>query len=364
LLDLLLDAEGLGYNDLPKALLAFHRYGEISRTPFEEHLREAARCFADGDQRCRSHFTVSPEHQSRFEKMLLRLVPVLRNEMNAATEVEFSRQRPSTDLLALDQDGLPLRAEDGSLVIRPGGHGALLDNLAELRGDLVFVENIDNVRHEQWQGPAEHWIRVLGGYLVELQNEVRHFLQTAEDVPVQQACRDAERVIRDHFPGLMDSVPKGFDPSRRLRQMEQLLHRPLRVCGVVRNQGEPGGGPFWVREADGSHSLQIVERAEVDLDDQLQREIFSAATHFNPVFMALGVRDHHGQSFPLHDYVSDERFFLSWKTVDERSVRVLERPGLWNGSMAAWTTVFVEAPAEIFAPAKTVFDLLRPGHQP
>jgi hypothetical protein len=333
----LLDARGLGYRDLPKALLAFHRYDEISRTPFEEHLREAARCFADSDRRCRVHFTVSPGHQPRFEELLIRLMPRLRMETDVTPDVEFSQQNPATDLLALDHDGRPLRNEDGSLILRPGGHGALLANLDSLRGDLVFVENIDNVRHWRWQVTAEHWLRVLGGYLVELQGEIRRSSPSAENVA---------------------------DPNVRLGQTKPLLHRPLRVCGVVRNQGEPGGSPFWVQESDGSCSLQLVERAEVDPEDRAQQAVFAAATHFNPVFMALGVRDWRGRPFPLADYVASERCLLTWKSVGGRSARVLEHPGLWNGSMAAWNTVFVEVPAEVFAPAKTVLDLLRPSHQP
>jgi hypothetical protein len=337
LLAWLLDARGLGYRDLPKALLAFHRYDEISRTPFEEHLREAACCFADSDRRCRVHFTVSPGHQPRFEELLIRLMPRLRMETDVTPDVEFSQQSPATDLLALDHDGRPLRNEDGSLILRPGGHGALLANLDSLRGDLVFVENIDNVRHWRWQVTAEHWLRVLGGYLVELQGEIRRSSPSAENVA---------------------------DPNVRLGQTKPLLHRPLRVCGVVRNQGEPGGAPFWVQESDGSCSLQLVERAEVDPEDRAQQAVFAAATHFNPVFMALGVRDWRGRPFPLADYVASERCLLTWKSVGGRSARVLEHPGLWNGSMAAWNTVFVEVPAEVFAPAKTVLDLLRPSHQP
>jgi hypothetical protein len=364
LLDLLLGDAGLGYNDLPKALLEFHRYGETARTPFEEHLREGARSLAGGGERCRAHFTVSPEHQPRFEELLSRLIPVIRGELAVNPDVGFSQQKPSTDLLALDEDSLPLRDDDGSLVFRPGGHGALLDNLNDLDGDLVFVKNIDNVCHARWQSASEHWIQVLGGSLIQLQSEIQRCLTTLETAPAPQACLEAERWVRGVFPGLVDALPETSDPPLRARKMRQLLHRPVRVCGVVRNQGEPGGGPFWVRETDHSHSLQIVESVEVDPQDQSQQRIFSAATHFNPVFMALGLRDRHGQPFPLQDYVSDERFLLTWKSVQGRQVRVLERPGLWNGSMAAWNTVFVEVPKEVFTPVKTVFDLLRDEHQP
>jgi hypothetical protein len=321
LLELLLSDSGLSYNDLPKALIEFHRDGESSRTAFEEHLREAARCFVDHRRVSRAHFTVSSEQQSRFESMLAQLTPRIRDELNAALEVGFSPQKPSTDYLALDQDDEPVRNGDGALLFRPGGHGVLLENLEDLGGDLVFVKNVDNVCHPRWQATAEHWIQVLGGYLIQLQAGSHRGSASAED-------------------------------------------RPLRVCGVVRNEGEPGGGPFWVREADGSCSLQIVEGAEVAPDDRDQQRIFSGATHFNPVFMALGLRDRHNRPFPLQHYVSGERFLLTWKTAEGRRVRVLERPGLWNGSMAGWNTVFVEVPKQVFAPVKTVFDLLRDEHQP
>ena len=362
--DLLLGASGLDYDRSPKALLPFHEHGEASRTAFEEQLREAARCFADHRRQCRAHFTVSPEHQHRFEVLLAQLLPALRGEADVHPEVTFSQQKPSTDLLALDQHNQPLRTETGDLAFRPGGHGALLDNLNDLRGDLAFVKNIDNIGHTRWQANSDHWIGVLGGYLVHLQTELHRCLSALETQPLQQACVDAERWIRATFPGLVNALPEPSDPARRVRKIQQLLHRPLRVCGVVLNQGEPGGGPFWVRESDHSHSLQIVENAEVAPDDASQQQIFAAATHFNPVFMALGLRDQHDIPFALHDYVCNERFLVTSKTVDGRQVRVLERPGLWNGSMALWNTVFVEVPKEVFTPVKIVFDLLRPEHQP
>jgi hypothetical protein len=362
--ELLLDAAGLGYEELPKALLPFHRYGDGSRTAFEEHLREAACCFADQQQRCRAHFTVAPEHRERFETLLTSLLPALRGERNVDLEVGFSQQKPSTDLLALDQDDQPLRTETGELVFRPGGHGALLDNLDDLGADLVFVKNIDNVAHARWQADSEHWIGVLGGCLIQMQTEVQRCLMAMEAAPDPQACREIERWIRDTFPGLVNALPAADEAGLPWRAMERLLHRPLRVCGVVLNEGEPGGGPFWVREADGSHSLQIVESAEVAVQETSQQEIFAAATHFNPVLMALALRDHHHDPFPLPDYVDRQRFLVTSKPLDGHPVRVLERPGLWNGSMAAWNTVFVEVPKEVFTPVKTVFDLLRPEHQP
>jgi hypothetical protein len=362
--DLLLGASGLDYNRSPKALLPFHDYGVASRTAFEEQLREAARCFADHRRQCRAHFTVSPEHQHRFEGLLAQLLPALHGEADIHLEVTFSQQKPSTDLLVLDQHNEPLRTETGDLVFRPGGHGALLDNLNELGGDLVFVKNIDNIGHARWQANSDDWIGVVCGHLVHLQTELHRHLAALETQPLQQASVDAERWIRATFPGLVSTLAEPSVPARRAHNIQQLLHRPLRVCGVVLNQGEPGGSPFWVRESDQSHSLQIVENAEVAPHDSSQQQIFAAATHFNPVFMALGLRNQHNIPFALHDFVGNERILVASKTMEGRHVRVLERPGLWNGSMARWNTVFVEVPKEVFTPVKTVFDLLRPEHQP
>lgn len=361
---LLLGDSGLGLSDLPKALLPFHAYDSTNRTSFEEHLREAAACFADHQQRCRAHFTVSPEHQDRFESMLVSLVQDFRSEIHVRLDVGFSQQKPSTDLLALDRQGEPLRDNDGSLVFRPGGHGALLDNLSDLGADLVFVKNVDNIAHANWRAAADHWIKILGGYLIHLQTEIHRCLASLQTMQDAQAWQDADSLLHHAFTGLIDREADSTDPAQRRQWLQQRLDRPLRICGVVPNEGEPGGGPFWVRQSDQSLSLQIIESAEVAPRDPDQQEIFAAATHFNPVFMALGLRDADHRPYPLQDYVDNQRFFLTSKTAAGQPIRVLERPGLWNGSMADWNTVFVEVPQAVFSPVKTVFDLLRPEHQP
>ncbi len=362
--ELLLGESGLSLGQLPKALLPFHSYGATHRTSFEEHLREAAACFSDDQQRCQAHFTVSPEHRHRFEGMLDRLVRALRTEVGVRLDVGFSQQKPSTDLMALDQRDEPLRDDDGRLVFRPGGHGALLENLADLEADLVFVKNVDNVAHANWRAAADHWIQVLGGYLIHLQTEIHRCLASLQTAEGTRAWQDADSLLRDAFRGLIDVDDSGDDPQQRRQRLLRRLDRPLRICGVVPNEGEPGGGPFWVRQSDQSDCLQIIESAEVTPQDPAQQEIFAAATHFNPVFMALGLRDADHRSYPLQDYVDDQRFFLTSKTAAGRPIRVLERPGLWNGSMAYWNTIFVEVPHAVFSPVKTVFDLLRPEHQP
>ncbi|MCH7727180.1 MAG: DUF4301 family protein [Planctomycetes bacterium] len=315
----LLDKPGLNYSSLPKGLLKFHRYANTNRTPFEEHLREAARCFRDSNGRCRAHFTVSDDDEWIFNSLLEELRPVIKEQLVADLEVSFSVQKPSTNTLALDPNEV-LRDEQGNPVLRPAGHGALIENLRDLeRADLVFIKNIDNICHERMSDPTHTWIRALGGYLVRLQAE-------------------------------LSASSNGVDC-------------PIRICGMVRNEGEPGGGPFWVREPDGSESLQIVESAEVNKKSDEQQKIFTQATHFNPVFMVLAIRDQNGELHELHDFVNQDRFIFTRKVEKGRSVRALERPGLWNGTMHFWHTVFVEVPKDVFSPVKTVFDLLRAEHQ-
>lgn len=359
----LLDEQGLGYRDKPKGLLKFHRYPGGSRTAFEEHLREAAHCFRSEDGRCHAHFTVSENHRPQFDEIVARLQPVIREQCDADLDVGFSVQTTSTDMLALDENGDALRDDDGKVVVRPGGHGALLENLNDLRGDLIFVKNIDNVSHERLQSATRTWAQTLGGHLTQLQREVHAHVRSLISDPSDDALQQAEEFVSSVFPGLIpDRRVDGGTVYRRM-QLQQMLNRPLRVCGVVRNEGEPGGGPFWVREADGSTSLQIVESVEIDGEDSQQTRIFEQATHFNPVFMAVGVRDYQGDPFDLRDFVNRDRFILTQKVDQGRTLRVLERPGLWNGAMGGWITVFVQVPIEVFSPVKTIFDLLRAEHR-
>ncbi|MFI5198239.1 MAG: DUF4301 family protein [Thermoanaerobaculia bacterium] len=299
---------------LPKGLLPFHRYAESQRTAFEEHLVEAAATVRDARGICRVHVTVSPEHRSAFAAALEKARPGLERETLARFEVSFSEQAASTDTVALDESGRFLRDLDGHLVFRPGGHGALLKNLADSQGDIVFVKNVDNVVPEDRRGPTVLWKRLLAGYLVRLE-------------------RASPRT------------------------------RPLRVAGVVKNEGEPGGGPFWVEGPDGA-SRQIVESAQVNLANPAQAAIWTAATHFNPVDLACSLRDASGRPFDLPSFVDERAVFIAKKTHEGRVLFALERPGLWNGAMALWETVFIEVPKETFAPVKTALDLLRPEHRP
>lgn len=386
----LLNRPGLDYGSLPKGLLLFHRDAEGARTSFAEHLWEAARNFRCEAGWVRAHFTVSPEHQPLFEQHLETLHQPLRSRFDSQLEIRFSIQHPATDTLAIDALGQPWRDSAGKLILRPGGHGALIANLAQPDADLVFVKNIDNVLHPHHQEPTHLWIQALGGRLIELQTQQQAWLVELErhgagrtgplfeesngdvlaiaspSASLAETLAAAERWLNEQFGAerLGPAVESAVGLTECLERVRERLDRPIRVCGMVRNAGEPGGGPFWVREPDGSRSLQIVESAEIDLQDPHQRQIFHAATHFNPVFLALGLRNHRGQLHDVLRYVNPNRVILTQKATQGQTVRVLERPGLWNGAMAHWNTVFVEVPETVFAPVKTVFDLLRAEHQP
>ncbi len=361
----LLSADGIGYAETPKGLLQFHAYPDGPRTPFEEHLVEAAALFGDAQGRCRVHFTVSPEHQLRFRAHLEEVRGRLQAGGGARYEVELSVQRSSTDSLGIDTEEQPFRRDDGTLLLRPSGHGALLENLSDLGADLVFIKNADNVAPDHRKEPTYVWTRTLVGLLVEIQEGIFDILRQAEARPgderiVEEAIRLAGERLR------MDLPAENPDASREEMATAAMkaLNRPLRVCGMVRNIGEAGGGPFWVRDRRGRARRQIVEGVQVDPGSASQRALFERSSHFNPVFMACGVRDHRGRAFDLRRFVDPDAGIITVKSVQGREVKSMERPGLWNGSMAGWNTVFVEVPRDVFNPVKSVNDLLREEHQP
>lgn len=356
LLRALLGPDGLDYANLPKGLLAFHRYADGARTPFEEHLVEAAHYGRDANGVCRLHFTVSEEHMSRFRALADRALPTYSRRFSVRYEVEFSTQHPSTDSFAVTPEGTPFRLPDGSLLFRPGGHGALIENLAAMHADVVFVKNIDNVVPDHAKAETFLWRRVLGAVLLEMQARIFAVLD-ALDRGEARAVDAAAMLLRD----LGMDVASGRELSQETAT--GLLDRPLRVCGMVRNTGEPGGGPFWVR-LDGRPSAQIVETSQVDTTDSAQREILAGATHFNPVDIACAPLDRRGHRFDLRRFVDEDSVFIVEKSKDGRPLKSLERPGLWNGGMARWNTLFVEVPLSTFNPVKTVNALLSPAHQP
>lgn len=359
-LETLLD--DMGYAERPKGLIPFHR-GAPPRTAFEEHLLEATRYAADASGRVRVHFTVAPEHRRHFEYTLAAVHARLPMAAPGITlDVTFSEQATSSDTLAATPEGAPFRLDNGALLFRPGGHGALLQNLQALGGDIVIIKNIDNVVPFDASDVVVQWKRLLIGFLAEVEAEVCGVLESATAAPADEAAIARAVAVAETRFGRTPRAP--LTSSAAAQQfVRDALARPLRVCGVVKNEGEPGGAPFWVADAQGQASLQIVEASQIDLDDPQQRRIFDASTHFNPVDVVCALRGCDGQPFDLGRFVDETTVFLSRKSHEGRELVALERPGLWNGGMAGWNTLFVEVPGETFAPVKTVLDLLRPQHQ-
>jgi len=355
----LLNDGGLSYASLPKGLLVFHRDGGHVRTAFEEHLVEAAAYARGKGGVCRLHFTVSPEHESRFRELLARVREHYERRFAVRYDVTFSHQKPSTDTIAAGDDGRPFRDRHGKLLLRPAGHGALIENLGETDGELFFVKNIDNVAVESLLPVTVLWKRALAGILLELRDEVfAHRRAVETDGP--QAVAAALKFL-DEKLGV--AAPQGAEPAALAAFTADILDRPLRACGMVSSDTNPGGGPFWVIDRNGGVSVQVVETSQVDRNDPAQKAILGSARHFNPVDLVCITRDWKGRPFDLSRFVDQDAVFIAEKSQDGRPLRSIERPGLWNGAMAAWNTVFVEVPAETFNPVKTVNDLLLPAHQ-
>lgn len=366
LLRYMLTPDGLNYAGLPKGLVKFHRYAGRARSACEEHLVEAAEYVRGATGVARVHFTLAARHGETVRAYLDRVTRRY-GSYDVRLEVGYSLQKPSTDTLAVDTDNAPVRDAHGMLVFRPGGHGTLLENLGELGADIVYIKNIDNVLHDRWKPEATHYKKLLCGYLIELQQAVFSHVARLEKRPVQtpgmeQTRAAAHAFVRDQ---LALALPAGFEHAPAAAQHAALidhLNRPLRVCGVVKNTGQPGGGPFWVTAADGTTSRQLVESSQVDMRDGTQRTSWTRATHFNPVDLVCGLRDYAGRPFDLDRFRDPATGFISEKLSHGRTVRALELPGLWNGGMAGWNTIFVEVPAATFQPVKTVTDLLQPAH--
>ncbi len=365
ILEQVLDERGLGYAEIAKGLIEFHVTPESARTAFEEHLVEAAAYARDGNGVCRLHFTISPQHVDAFGALLARARPGLEKKFDVKYEVAFSTQKSSTDTIAADEKNSPFRTDDGALFFRPGGHGALIENLNDLAGDIVFVKDIDNVVPDSRKEESNRWKRILGGAVALTEERVHRHLSALDDEPQKAAVVEAALTfVRDDIG--VDVPPEVADGSIDERRSFAIaeLDKPIRACGMVKNEGEPGGGPFWVSDPTGARSRQIVESAQVDLDVAEQKAILESSTHFNPVDLVCAVRDWRGQPFDLPSYVDPQTVFIAEKSSGGRVPKALERPGLWNGSMANWITLFVEVPASTFNPVKTVNDLLRPEHQP
>lgn len=364
ILEALLHPTGLNYAKRPKGLLAFHRYADHTRTPIDEHLIEAAAYARDARNQAHVHFTISPEHREAVHEHIEFSCQRFKQD-GLDWNVTCSLQKPSSDTIAVDMDNRPFRDREGNLLFRPAGHGALLSNLNDLQGDIVFIKNIDNVVPDHLKEETYVYKRALGGYLIAIQETLFAYLRQLEREPA--TAKQLDDIIQWAQSVLHWARPpqwKDWDLQERTRYLRHFCNRPIRVCGMVRNTGDPGGGPFWVEHDDGTTSLQIVESSQVDPHSEEQQRIFASSTHFNPVDMVCGVRDYQGNPFDLHQFIDPNAGFISRKSYEGRELKALELPGLWNGAMAKWHTIFVEIPRSTFNPVKTVFDLLSPAHQP
>lgn len=359
----LLEAAGLNYGALPKGLLKFHRYTDGVRTPVEEHLVEGARYAAGKTGEVNVHFTVSAEHRDLFQQLIDAKLKEYEAHFGVRYHVSFSVQKPSTDTIAADMSNHPFRDEQGHLVFRPGGHGALIENLNDLDADIVFIKNIDNVVPDRLKEDTVTYKKLLAGVLVSLQKQAFEYLELLDGG--HYSHDQLETIIRFVQQQLhcRRSDLKHLEDAELVIYLRKKLNRPMRVCGMVKNVGEPGGGPFLAYNSDGTVSLQILESSQIDMKDAEKKAMFEQGTHFNPVDLVCAIRDYKGHKFDLPKYVDKATGFISYKSKNGKDLKALELPGLWNGSMSDWNTVFVEVPLTTFNPVKTVNDLLRTQHQ-
>ena len=358
----MLRPEGLNYGQLPKGLLLFHNYAEGPRTPMEEHLVEGA-LYAASAGEAHVHFTVSHEHMELFKQKVAEKADLYAQKYGIKYDITFSEQKPSTDTVAANADNTPFRNDDGSLLFRPGGHGALIENLNEIEADVIFVKNIDNVVPDRLKQDTVEWKQVIAGVLVTLQQKAFGYLRKLDTG--KYSHEEIEEMIRFVQQDLCCRKPdiKELEDAELVIYLRKKLNRPMRVCGVVKNVGEPGGGPFLTYNQDGTVSLQILESSQIDKSNKEYMEMFTKGTHFNPVDLVCAVKDYKGNAFNLPEYVDKTTGFISSKSKNGKELKALELPGLWNGAMSDWSTVFVEVPLSTFNPVKTVNDLLREQHQ-
>ncbi len=355
--------EGLNYGFYPKGLLPFHQYENGSATPFEEHLKEAA-LYAKTEGKANLHFTVSEQHDEMFKKEESAVSPKLASSTNTTFLVSYSNQKTSTDTIAVDMENKPFKNSDGSILFRPGGHGALIENLNDQDVDIIFIKNIDNVVVEANLERVSNSKKMLAGILRKVQNSAFAYAKTMDEGEISPELADeikafSEQELNVRFPDNYEALT----PEEQKSLLIEGIDRPLRICGMVKNEGEPGGGPFWAKDGDGNVSLQIIESAQVDMSIEEQAAILKNSTHFNPVDIVCGVRNYKGEKYDLLDYVDTKQGFITEKTKEGKELKALELPGLWNGAMAFWNTIFVEVPLVTFNPVKTVNDLLKPSHQ-
>ncbi len=352
----LLGKEGLNYGNLPKGLISFHSYKQHAATAFEEQLFEAA-FYASVEKEVFVHFTFSEEHVKKFKKKYKKIQPLLKRKTGANFNISYSFQKKETDTITVTPDNKIIRNSKGELIFRPSGHGALLQNLNEIDADLVFIKNIDNVITRNHINEIAHYKKLLAGKLLWLQENIFRLLNKLDtNQQTETVIEEARSFLFKHL-----SIK---NPPKDLAQIRTLLNRPIRVCGMVKNTGAPGGGPFWVKDENEKISLQIVELSQINTSNPNQKAIVNSATHFNPVDIVCGLRNYKGDKFDLQQFTNPDWKIISEKSINGNAVKALELPGLWNGAMANWNTVFVEVPLITFNPVKTVNDLLKKEHQP
>jgi hypothetical protein len=358
-----LASNGFNYASMPKGLVPFHKYKDHSATAFEEHLFEAS-AYASSNGKAKLHFTIAPAFENAFAAEFDQIKKNIEERTKTKFDIAFSYQSPATDTLAVDLKDHPIVIEDGTLFFRPAGHGALINNLNELDADLIFIKNIDNVTISSLEQETSHYKKLLAGYLLHLRTQAFEYLQILENNDVEDSTREEiEKFVTKQLSAVL---PKDYYKYKTNYQLEHLYHqldRPLRVCGMVKNEGEAGGGPFWVHNQRGELSIEIVETAQMNKNDQRQKKIAKEATHFNPVDLICNVRNHKGEKYDLTEYCDEDTGFITYKSRLGQEIKAQELPGLWNGGMAYWNTIFVEVPLITFNPVKTVTDLLKSAHQ-
>lgn len=362
----IVEEKGLGFGNLPKALIPFHLYPSGVRTAIEEQLHSGVLYCMQKDKNANFHFTLLPDHIKMVEELVQKTIETLETEYGCSISISYSVQEPHTDTIAVDNNGEPYRKEDGDILLRPGGHGALIENLNSLESDIVFISNIDNVPHERYLQMTVEYKKALAGILINYHKKISSFLHKLDRQSIKNDAfmMEVTYFIKNKLNFLPPKVFDKWEIEQQVKYLISILNKPLRVCGMVKNEGEPGGGPFWVENEDGSVGLQIVEEAQINMNDEKQKQILQSSTHFNPVDIVCFIKDMHNRKYDLTKYVNKKTGIISQKTYGDDDIKVLEHPGLWNGAMWDWNTVFVEVPVETFTPVKTINDLLRKEHQP
>jgi hypothetical protein len=365
ILNTLLTDKGLDYGSLPKALIPFHKYHEETRTPFAEHLVEGAHYARSGKKHCHIHFTALPQHVDLMKSHFAKLKKQYEETYDVIYKISYSIQQASTDVIAVDPDNNPVRDEKAQLVFRPGGHGALLGNLSEIDADVIIIKNIDNVCHDRFKEDTYTYKQALAGKLISYQEQIFAFLHGLDN-PTQPSMKVIDTIC-DFVEHKLRIIPPEdchhWKKEDKIEFLRKKLNRPIRICGMVENEGEPGGGPFWVKNPDGTTSLQIVEASQIERSDPRQEEILQNSTHFNPVDIVCSIRNYKGEKFDLQQFTDPNTGFISQKSFNGKIIKAQELPGLWNGSMSDWNTIFMEVPLTTFSPVKTINDLLRSEHK-